>query len=151
MSSDDIKNIGRDLRQITDPVTRRLFERILSNTDTIKAAISTLESPDPLTWADLVLENSWVEFSSSYFLPQFTKTNNGFVVLRGRIKSGTTTGGTVMFNLPAGFRPELIVTIDTVSNNAIATFHIEPNGDATIQTGSNASFALDNIQFPAFR
>lgn len=147
----DIKTIGRNLRQITDPSTRRFLERIVENIDILGEGLVDLEDPDPLQWSDVVLLNNWVRFSSQFAPPQYTQTIDGFVLLRGVISTGTATAGTILFTLPAGFRPEYHVMLSTVSDTGSSRVDVETTGNVVIQSGGNTSFSLDNIQFQAFR
>ena len=151
MSASDVKSAGRMLRHIDDPNTRRLFELILSNVDTLKNSISELEEPESYDWFDVELKNNWVQYGISHNPPQYSITHDGIVRLRGLIKNGTTTPGTVLFTLPKTFRSEFIVLIDTISNNLIGKVDIEPSGDVVIRVGSNTWLSLDNISFQAYR
>lgn len=151
MSASDVKSMGRMLRAISDPSTRRLFESILSNINTLKKSVLELEEPESYEWFDVELQNNWVQFDSGYASPQYSITHDGIIRLRGLIKSGTTTPGTVLFTLPKTFRPEFIVLIDTISNNLIGRVDVEPSGDVVIRAGSNTWLSLDNISFQAYR
>lgn len=51
------------------------------------------------------LQNSWVDFGSGADVVQYVKTLDGMVHIWGCCKNGTTTGGTLLFTLAAGFRP----------------------------------------------
>lgn len=51
------------------------------------------------------LLNSWVEYSTAE-TPRLTKDINGVVTLEGTIKSGTVTDGTIILNIPDGYRPQ---------------------------------------------
>lgn len=152
MSSEDISSIGRQFRQIADPRTRGLFERIANNIDIIKEAIALVESPSLLGWRDVQLLNNWVQFSDQYFLPQYTITNEGLVLIRGRIKSGTATSGTALFNLLKGFRPEKIAgfAVDA-SPGSHGSVNVQPDGNVVIISGNNTYLTLDGIIFEAYR
>jgi len=152
MSSDDIKTMGRQLRQIEDPRTRALLERMLSNIDVIKASLNALENPPLPGWLDLVLENGWVQTSSEdAVLPKYFKNKFGHVFVRGVITSGTTTNGTQIFNLPAGYRPSKLeikaILEDTGSGDAHV--HVAPDGDVTIQRVTSSSEISISFDFYA--
>lgn len=151
MSSSDVKATSRMLRQIDDPNTRRLLELTLLNIDILKDSLSAVEDPDSFEWIDAVLENGWVQYSDDNNLPKYTKLSNGIVLLKGMISSGTTTAGTVLFTLPAGYRPDRISNYSTISGGAIASFDVLPTGDVVIGAGANTNFSLDGFIFEAER
>lgn len=53
-------------------------------------------------WTTLTLQNSWANASGT---ARYRLNVNGDVDVIGILSGGTTTGGTVIANLPAGFRP----------------------------------------------
>ena len=109
--------------------------------------VNNLVAPEPLIWHPMVLENSWVAFSSDYFAPEFTKDRDGFVHLRGLIKDGSPAT-TDITSLPPGFRPSLIHLQATVCNNAIAYLGVFPDGDVQLNSGGSATWSsLDGIIF----
>lgn len=55
-------------------------------------------------WRTLSLVNSWTRYSLDFPDAQFLKGHDGFVHLRGLVKSGAS--GSVMGTLPVGYRPE---------------------------------------------
>jgi len=150
MSSEDIKSIGRQLRQIEDPRTQALLRTILENIDEAKRSINRLENPIGLSWRDLVLQNGWVKHSDILFAPpQFTKTKENIVLLRGLISSGTITTGTVLFNVPEGYRPEYTVLCDLQTSTGIGRIDIDPSGNGIVATVSSAWTAFDGIFYLA--
>jgi len=152
MSSADIKSMGRMLRQIKDPATRRLFETTLSNIDIIKSSLGIVENPVLPGWRDVELLNAWVQFGDAHFSPQYTKTDDGLVLIRGRIKSGTATSGTALFTLPESYRSEKIAgfAVDT-SPGAHGSVEVRPDGNVAIISGNNVYLTLDGIVFAAYR
>lgn len=57
-------------------------------------------------WCTLTLQSGWVHYGNPYATPRYTKAVDGVVQLKGLIKSGTITPGTVIAALPAGFCPK---------------------------------------------
>lgn len=151
MSSEDIKSIGRQLRQIEDPNTRRMFERILESIDTTKISLAALEEPELEGWKDLILLNSWVEFDTSRTPPQYMKTSDGIVHLRGTIKNGTTTSGTNLFNVPAGYRPDFRHSFSLDSNLLHGRIDVYPDGNVKVVTVSATHCCFDGIVYRAAR
>jgi hypothetical protein len=56
-------------------------------------------------WQAPALQNSWVNYGDGFDPVGYMKDSLGFVHIKGFIKSGTTTLGTLVFTLPAGYRP----------------------------------------------
>jgi hypothetical protein len=99
-------------------------------------------------WTSATLLNSWLDYGGSNPTPGYTKLN-GVVYLRGTVKSGTTTAGTTIFTLPAGYRPAYNRNFAVVSNGAFGFVNVAASGDVQINVGSNVYLTLDNISFPA--
>lgn len=101
------------------------------------------------SWTAPTLQNSWVNFDATHFSPAgYRKDGNGFVHLRGLIKSGVTTVGTTLFTLPTGYRPELTVIHAVASNDAFGEARVNNDGTVTINAGTSW-FCLDGITFYA--
>lgn len=92
--------------------------------------------------------NSWVDFGGGYSSGAYFKDANGFVHLRGLMKSGTGIP-TIAFNLPVGYRPAAALLFGVVSNNLIGRIDIQANGDVIAQVGSTVWMQLDGITFKA--
>jgi collagen type I alpha len=83
--------------------TTYLFEYTGTN---FRQVASGGSSSSTLTWVQAgggTLSNSWTNTSGRE--ASYAKGNNGIVYLRGAPVPGTTTSATVIFTLPAGFRP----------------------------------------------
>ncbi|HYH03262.1 MAG TPA: right-handed parallel beta-helix repeat-containing protein, partial [Bacillota bacterium] len=104
-------------------------------------------------WHPLSLLNSWVDFGGEYNTSGYCKDQSGRVYLKGFIKGGTTNAGTVLFNLPIGYRPKNRYSIATLSNGGgTATpcvIDISVNGNVQIGAYAvgNTWLALDGICF----
>jgi len=88
-------------------------------------------------WATPTLQNSWVNFGAPYRNCAYRRIN-GIVYVEGLLKSGTATANTVVFNLPAGFRPSASLFFGTQSNSAMATVQLAASGDLTLSAGVSA-------------
>lgn len=93
------------------------------------------------------LLNSWVNYGGTRQAAGFWKDKESVVHLEGVIKSGTTTSPTILFNLPAGYRPSLRNKFATVSNSAFASIFIDTDGNVYYESGSNVEFSLCGISF----
>ena len=102
-----------------------------------------------LVWYDMVLENSWVRFSTSYQIPSYAKDSDGFVHLRGLIKSGTSATADIT-SLPSLFRPNESELHASIANNAICTIAIASDGDVWASNGGSTAWtSLEGIIFYA--
>jgi hypothetical protein len=63
------------------------------------------ESIQPEAWIAPTLLNSWVNVGAGFATAGYRKTPWGEVQCRRLLKDGTMTNGTVLFNLPVGYRP----------------------------------------------
>ena len=94
------------------------------------------------------LQNSWVNYGASYETASFWKDSCGMVHLAGLIKSGATAAETVIFQLPAGYRPRTSEKFFCVSLNAICVIDVYSTGNVAIKTGANAGWlSLSGISF----
>lgn len=96
------------------------------------------------------LKNSWVNYSSGYRPASYYRDPAGVVHLAGLIKGGTTSAETVLFTLPAGYRPSVAEKFFCVSMNAICVIDVYNNGDVAIKAGANAGWvSLSGVSFKA--
>jgi hypothetical protein len=101
-------------------------------------------------WTNLTLQNGWVVYSSTFNSPQYTKGSDGLVTVKGLIKSGTATNGTVIANLPAGYRPSKKLIFSSVANSHHARIDVASNGNITVEGDGDAVWmSLDEISFIA--
>lgn len=103
----------------------------------------------PGVWANLTLQNSWVNYGGGWALAGYSKRDDR-VSLRGLVSSGTNN--VAMFTLPVGFRPvsyELFGSI--ASNGAVQHGRIDVFPDGTVlistETPYNAWVSLSGISF----
>lgn len=98
-------------------------------------------------WNALTLQNSWVDFGGALETAGYKNHNGGIVYVKGTVKSGTATAGTVIATLPAGFRPLNDRVFAVRSSAAGGEARVKANGEITIEAGNNTYFSLDNIFF----
>lgn len=100
-------------------------------------------------WTGLTLQSGWLPYGG-FATPQYTKGPDGIVKVKGLIQSGTTTGGTVIANLPVGYRPAATSLQNGVCNLTLCRFDVQPNGNIIAYDGVSATWsALENITFMA--
>jgi len=117
-------------------------------------SLNTMYIPASYTdsaWITPTLLNGWVWYGSIYATPQYTKSSDGIVSLKGLIKSGTATSGTAIFTLPPGYRPTSRQLLGSVSSGLDFRIDIETNGIVYLQGGniSSAWVSLDTVRFLA--
>lgn len=101
------------------------------------------------TWIAPALGAAWVNFGSTWETAGYMRAG-GVIYLRGLIKSGTVTAGTVLFTLPVGYRPSSDKHMDTVSNGVHAVLNVMANGQVKINASVSASYlSLAGIIFRA--
>jgi len=111
--------------------------------------MSYLPASASVTWSNLTLKNSWVNYGGSFSTAQYTKTSDNVVHLKGLVKSGVTTSGTVVGTLPAGFLPKQRIVGTASVNGAMTRLDINPNGDIYFYGSNNTFLSLDGISFVA--
>lgn len=100
----------------------------------------------------LTPQNSWVAYDIDTAIT-VKKSEDGTVLLSGALKNGTITSGTVLTNLPAGFRPNRQKRFQTTNFNGTAfssaTILIQTSGDVLVMAAAaNNLLHLDGILFP---
>lgn len=121
--------------------------KVAATNGTYTSSYGTDASTLPL-WTDVALQNGWVYYGSGYNTAQFTKTSACRVFLKGLIKSGTATSGTLIGTLPVGFRPtgRLVFQVATSSNTS-GRIDVAADGNIYIMAGSSSWISLDSISF----
>lgn len=100
-------------------------------------------------WNNLTLNNGWSNVGGSDPTAQYSLYGNT-VYIKGMINNGSTTMGTVLGVLPAGYRPKSREVVSTISRDDAmvrpARFIVETNGEIKYMDGGNQWFNL-NGQF----
>ena len=98
------------------------------------------------------LLNSWVNYGGNFTPASYWKDANGVVHLTGLIRNGTVAKDTVLFTLPAGYRPfnQEILTVQN-GDNAFRRIDILANGNVILgaTTFTNGWLSLANLSFKA--
>jgi len=128
------------------------YEDLVTDNDDIPNAlwvqneIATIEASNSPSGSP-ILENGWSNYNPVTHTPAgYYKTQDGIVHLEGLIKDGTTTSDTLLFTLPAGYRPYLSHSFATIcSGPGVAQLVV--NDDGTVRlgglTGTNGFLQLD--------
>lgn len=102
------------------------------------------------TFTAPTLLNSWVNNGGTYDTAGYFKDADGFVHLKGSIKSGVIPSA--VFSLPAGYTPALDKIFSTISGagaSVQASIAVKSGGQVEILSGDNAYLTLDGIKFQA--
>lgn len=91
------------------------------------------------------LLNSWVNYGGSQSTAGYWKDAYGVVHLVGFVKNGTFSS--VIFTLPAGYRPTLHIVLATTANGTFGEIGVDNSGNVTHRQGSGTYISLDNITF----
>lgn len=100
-------------------------------------------------WQALTFSGNWINYGEDWQTARFKKVGS-VVSIQGLIKSGTM--GSVVGNLPEGFRPgggKIIFSAQTDTGQG--RVDVEQNGNIVAQGGGTGYFSLSNIQFIAER
>ncbi|MEC0180220.1 hypothetical protein P4H61_01735 [Paenibacillus peoriae] len=104
------------------------------------------------SWLAPTLLNGWVDGDGA---TGFYKDSYGIVRIRGSVKNGVTSPGTVIFRLPTGYRPVTNIRIGVYSNSSSTGINqtemiIDTSGNVLIGiNGQNNLLALNALQFLA--
>jgi hypothetical protein len=99
-------------------------------------------------WTNLTLNAPWTWYGSIFSTPQYTKSADGIVTLKGLIGGGAD--GSVIATLPSGYRPKERLILAAVQNAVAGRIDILPNGQVvSVNTEGNTWASLDSINFRA--
>jgi hypothetical protein len=117
-------------------------------------ALHTMWYPSSFAgWTNVsTLQGGWIPHDGGVFFtsPGYAKGTDGLVRFKGLIRDGVTTDGTVIFTLPAGFRPSQRVLTDAVCNpNVECRVDVLANGNVELYGAASGWTSLDNVTFLA--
>lgn len=104
--------------------------------------------PQPATtWVSPTLNSPWTNYSGGWQAARYTRDAMGTVFIEGLVNGAPSPS--VIFNLPAGFRPAAGLIFSTVANNGFARIDVAANGDVSWNTGGTSAFISINCNFKA--
>jgi hypothetical protein len=105
------------------------------------------KTTEPEPWKSVVLQNLWTNEAGRN--PAGFYRHEGRVYLRGRLTGGTTTVGTALFALDAGYRPANIESLPGRTNAGPVEIDVSPAGVVSIGDGTagNTWLSLDGLSF----
>ena len=104
-------------------------------------------------WCALPLANGWAAYGNGYGVPQYTKSADGIVILKGLLNAAPSPQN-VIATLPAGYCPAERLLMATASNAAWARLDIIRLSNGTCQLAPQAGssttwFTVDDIRYIA--
>jgi len=99
---------------------------------------TVLERLTPGPWQTPTLLNSWVNTGGAWTPARYRHEPGGVVRLEGLIQNGTTTSGTDLFVIAAGFRPATGHRTTQYSNTADDSVAVFIQSDGTVQISGTA-------------
>ena len=121
----------------------------------VETKVSVVErgkaNKNQMSWIAPTLLNGWVNLGGVTATSGYYKDEFGLVRLRGYIKSGITTQGTILFTLPLGYRPAATEGFMVYANDgaSIGTISISSGGNVAFITGSSLDMSLSGVSFRA--
>lgn len=94
-------------------------------------------------------ENSWVNFGSTNDTAAFAQQSDGWVRLKGSVKSGSV--GVPLFTLPEGYRPPYLWGAAVICFGSVCYININTAGQVYAPASGNPNnvlLCLDGITFP---
>jgi hypothetical protein len=97
------------------------------------------------------LQNGWANYGGAYTPAGYWKDKNGIVHLTGLIQGGTTTSSTILFTLPAGYRPYGTELFVQHSDSADRDVRVDVLADGNVKIAETAGswVSLAGISFKA--
>jgi lysophospholipase L1-like esterase len=143
-----------NVRQADGASMQTLFPFADANRTQIPKRLAYITGDSWTQWTGIAnamsLQNSWVAFGSSFDEPKYILGEDNIVTCTGLIKSGTTTAGTTIATLPAGYRPPAIQGPLVVATNAgTCQIKIDTSGNIQFQTAGDATYTNLNFCFRA--
>lgn len=99
----------------------------------------------PEAWIAPALLNSWVFAGAPANPAGYYKDKFNVVHLRGCVKNGVI--GSVIFNLPVGYRPVYKEYHSVISSDRYGEIWVFANGDVQTRVGVNIRMGMDGITF----
>jgi hypothetical protein len=112
---------------------------------------NNLTNPEPYheigAQGEPAFENGAANYGNGFSTAGFFIDHEGVVHLKGTVSA---TGGTVIFTLPAGYRPSATLDLDAIGSGAQAYIYISSGGEVSVHNGGAGTvYGLDSITFRA--
>ena len=96
-----------------------------------------------------LFQNGWVNFGGGFHGGNYHKSIDGYITVRGMITGGAIAANTVLFNLPAGYRPTAILLFNLQTSGGVARIDVMPDGNVRLGAAiaNNGWLSLTGICF----
>jgi len=98
-------------------------------------------------WNVPTFANGWVNYGGSFNPAGYRRDSEGWVHLRGLVKSGTV--GQTIYTLPEGYRPAYRELFMALSNGSVGRIDVTAAGAVICDVGNNAWISMDGMTFMA--
>ena len=111
-------------------------------------APSTVNFEEEEPWIAPTFQNGWINYGSGFDSAAYMKDRNGFVHLKGMVKSGTAN--TTFFTLPAGYRSSATLYYPAVNaGTGMGIINIGPSGTVTMDAGNAGYMSISSVIYKA--
>lgn len=136
--------------------TSEALQRGLTFRENFRCAVRTLTVAVPdVAWIAPTLVNTWANYGTGFPEAGYRIDSTGLVRVKGLLKDGDATSGTILFTLPVGYRPAERIQFGGVSATTPGTtwadcrIDAHTGGEVTIVNGGNVFLSLAQVQFYA--
>lgn len=93
--------------------------------------------------------NGWVSYGAGFAPAGASMSKDGWVTFRGMVKSGTTTNGTSIMQLPTGYAPIFVEHFTCSTQSGYVTIRANTNGNIEIaDNGGNSTYmSISGIRY----
>jgi hypothetical protein len=142
-----------EYNQNIETTTRQNSQAIADVATRVSVVENTRARKNQMPWITPTLLNGWVNYATDWNSAGYYKDEFGNVHLTGFIKSGTVAVETVIFTLPAGYRPKTKIYLSTSSNDSNykgCAIGVYPDGKVVCRENvANVFLSLDVTPFRA--
>jgi hypothetical protein len=141
-----VSNISGSIGNIDQTITN--INTSIGNIDQTIDAIETAITPG--VKQNAILQNSWVNYGDDYENAVYWRNSTATIEFSGMIKDGTVTDNTILFQLPAGFRPAWKERFQLPRMGGSCLVDVYPDGNVILVSGGNAGWiSLSGVVFRA--
>ena len=138
--------LGTDFSVLWNDLTSQKVYRLYGS-DTIINGWNLI-SGVPVTFIPTLL-NNWLHFDTGFVKASYWKDSDNMVHIRGLIRNGATSSGTIIFTLPVGYRPSYREIFTVNIDGGSGRIDVLADGSVMLQIASAGYTSLSGISFLA--
>jgi len=100
-----------------------------------------------VVWNSASYQSGWSSYGGDFAPARYTKDEHGAISLDGLVSLASGAVGTVIFTLPAGYRPQYRLILSVCNANSLSRVDIHPAGQVYLHVGVNGWTSLAGISF----